>query len=102
MGTLYDPAYIDIAYIQRKGKIMYFYIITGYTVLFMVSLVTLLMNPEYSNEAELVNGIRQIGCIFALPLIKYNGNLGRCFKWPLYFYYPILLLTLFFIKNLLV
>lgn len=93
-----------IIHIYRdKEKIMYFYIITGYTVLFVVSLVTLLMNPEYSNKAELVNGIRQIGCLLALPLIKkYNGNLGKPFKWPLYFYYPILLLTLFFIKNLLV
>lgn len=86
---------------RNKLKLASFYIITGCVVLFLVSLFVLLTDPDYPKE-ELYINIRLIGCILPLPLIKkYNGNLGIKLKWPLYFLYPIMLLSLFFIKRLL-
>ncbi len=101
------PYFIILTFIiflyKDNFKLMSFYIISIYTVIFTVSMYFLFAVNNYSDTNELILNIIQIGCILPLPLIKkYNGNLGRSFKWPLYFYYPVMLLTLFFIKKLLV
>lgn len=86
---------------KDKLNIAAFYIITGCMVFFLVSLYVLFTDPDYPREELFIN-FRLLGCILPLPLLKkYNGNLGIKLKWPLYFLYPIMLLSLFFIKQLL-
>lgn len=78
-----------------------YYIITGYLVIFGVSLYILISKPDYSNQNELIMNICQIGCILPLPLLnRYNGQLGRKLKWPLYIYYPVMLLVIYLLLKL--
>lgn len=92
----------------NQRKMMSFNIIALYITLALVSMYMLVSNANGVNKNELhINdewliNISQLGCIIGLFLIKkYNGKRGPNFRLAFYAFYPLMLTSIYLIKDVL-